>query len=98
MCIAPTEPLRNGAAEFALELDKICSMLGAFGVAYSKCVCSAFTTDQLLRFKLLGFLLASQTVFQSSEIRLLTCVTEVISTFEYRILLKVVEEPVTWNS
>ena len=80
--VSPAEPLGDGATELALELDKVGTVLGALRVSDSECICGAFTTHELFSLEVLR-VLSVETVLQSSEVRLLTCVTEVIGTFEY---------------
>ena len=90
MSVSPAEPLGDGAAEFAFKLDEVYTVLPTLGVADSESVCSAFTTDQLFSFEFLCLLCCSQAIFQSTEVRILTCMTEVVSTLEDRILLQIV--------
>jgi hypothetical protein len=68
--VAPTEPLRNAAAEFAFELDEVLAMFRAvldWDVAATR-------TDQLLSLEgtsgIVSFVHSSHTVLPTSEVRL----------------------------
>lgn len=58
MSVTPTEPLCNRAAELALELDELCTVLLAVGITTSDSNRSTISADELFRFEL-GFLLLS---------------------------------------
>ena len=62
VCISPTEPLRDVAAELTLELDEVCSVYFAFSISHSQCIGSTLTANQFFSLKLLLFLLGPETI------------------------------------
>ena len=66
--IAPAEPLRYIATELALELNEVCSVNFAFSSSNPQGIGRTFTTDELLRFEFLLFLLGPKAVLHSSKV------------------------------
>ncbi len=67
--IAPAEPLRNRAAEFAFKFNEVSSVLRAVLNAGTYTNSGALTTNKVLRFVLLTLFLRSLAVFQTSKVR-----------------------------
>lgn len=68
---APTEPLGEGAAEFALEFDEVLAVLGTLLHSAPHRHGRTLATHQLFFLELGGLLLGSLAVLHSSEVRLL---------------------------
>ena len=82
MCVSPAEPLSNAAAEFTLKLDEVYSMFCTLCCSNTESVRSTFTTDKFLCFEFLSFLSCSQAIFHTTEVRVLTVVTEIVGALE----------------
>lgn len=99
MCIAPAEPLSDGAAKFAFELDIVGSMLGAVCNTCSDTYCGALTANELFRLEFLRILLILSISFclisaiiHTTKVRCFAFVALIISKFEHCIFLELVVE------
>lgn len=72
MSISPAEPLGDGAAEFAFELDVVSSMSLACFITTANGYSGAFTTDQLFLFEVIVCVLSLFTVLHTTEIGIAT--------------------------
>lgn len=76
---APTEPLSDRAAEFALEFNELVSVLFAIILTDSDCLCGALTTDQFFRLEVLFSLFVILfTILLSSEVNVFALETLII--------------------
>ena len=82
VCVSPAEPLCDTAAEFTLKLDEIYSVFWTLRIANAESVCRTFTTDKFFCFEFLSFLGCSQAIFHTTEVRVLTVVTEIVGALE----------------
>ncbi len=91
MGVAPAEPLRDRAAELALELYVVGAVLLAVGDACvrAECVGRALTAHQLLGLVHLSLLLGLDAVLHASEIGCLAFETLIVRAFVHSPLLKV---------
>ena len=80
--VAPTEPLGDLATKLAFKFDKLRSMGLALVLTYTQLLRCARTANKVLRFKLLLFLLGSNTVLHAAEIGFLARKAEVIGALE----------------
>ena len=80
--VAPAEPLGDRAAEFALELDEISSVLGAAASTYSKLLRGALAAYQVLRLEVLLLLLRRDTIFHAAEVGYFALEALVVCKFE----------------
>ena len=79
---APAEPRSYAAAELALEVDKVCSVLVAFLLATANFTSSAFWANQFFRFEFLLIIACrSYAIFFTAEIRIFTLKALVVSQF-----------------
>jgi hypothetical protein len=67
--VAPTEPLRNGTAKFALEFYKVSSVLWTILDTSTDTNGRALTADEIFWLVLLALLLGLNAIFETSEIR-----------------------------
>ena len=80
--VAPAEPLGDRATKLAFKFDELRSMDLALVLTYTQLLCCARTAHKVLWFKLLLFLLGSNTVLHASEIGFVACKAKVISALE----------------
>ncbi len=91
--VPPAEPLRNGAAELALEFNEVRPVLGAVLNARADTNRRALPADQLLRLEV-GPLLAGLAVLHAPEVGRLTLEAHVVGQLVDGVGPQVVEEPV----
>ena len=82
MRVSPAEPLGNAAAELTLKLDEFYSVFRTLRCSNTESVCGTFTTDKFFCFEFLSFLSCSQAIFHTTEVRVLTVVTEIVGALE----------------
>ena len=68
--VSPAEPLRNTAAEFALELDEIGAMFWARAFSESERLRRALSADEILRLEVLSLILCCDAVLHAAEVGL----------------------------
>ena len=80
--VAPAEPLRDRAAELALELDEVRSVLLAVCRPEPELLSRALAADQVLGLELLLLLLRRDAVLHAAEVRTLALEALVVGQFE----------------
>lgn len=94
--VAPAEPLRNRAAEFALELDKVGAVLRAGRDARADGDGSALAADELLLLPVLIIILvaciarATATLLHAAEVGVAALEAHVVGELLHRVLLQLV--------
>ena len=76
--VAPAEPLRNGAAELALKLDKICAMYIAVRCAEAKLLGGTLRAHQFFRLEFLCLILCSYAIFHAAKVGYIALVAGVV--------------------
>jgi hypothetical protein len=88
VCISPTKPLRNTAAEFAFKLDEVLTVLWA--IFYRDL--AAIRTDEFFRIKggfgSLCLVHGGHTILPAPEIRVLTLEAHEIGIYDVGVLLR----------
>ena len=68
VCVAPAEPLRNGAAELALKLDEICAMYIAICCTEAELLRGTFSAHQFFRLEFLCLVLCGDAIFHAAKV------------------------------
>ena len=89
MGVAPTEPLRDRAAELALELYELGAVRFALVLPHPQLLGRARAANQVLRFELLLFLLGPNAVLHAAEVGLVAREAKVVRALENCKLLQV---------
>lgn len=80
--VAPAEPLRDRAAELALELDEVRPVLLALAGAEAELRGRALAADEVLRLEILLLLLRGDAIFHTAEVGLMALEALVVGQFE----------------
>jgi len=75
---SPTEPQGDGAAEFALEVDVLCTMFVTVFDTRSDCLCRTSCTNQLFWLEFLNGIIAISTVNLATKVRVLALMAHVV--------------------
>lgn len=94
--VAPAEPLRDGAAEFAFEIDKVRAVLLAFAITKAEKLRGTFTADKILGLELLRGLLCSDAIFHSAKVSVLALKALIVGEFEQCPRLQIVVVDIFW--
>lgn len=86
MRVSPAEPLRDRTAVLAFKLNKVGAVLCTLCASDTKFFCCTCSANQIFRLKFLLFLLSSDAVFHSAEIRFLTTKAQIIGALEDSVL------------
>ena len=89
MGVAPAEPLRDRAAELALELYELGAVRLALVLPHPQLLGRARAANQVLRFELLLFLLGPNAVLHAAEVGLVAREAQVVRALENCKLLQV---------
>lgn len=88
--VAPAEPLGDGAAELALELDEVLPVLRTCLDASAHCDGGALAADELFFFEVLIVDLCCLAVFHAAEVGIGALEANVVRQFLQRITLQII--------